>query len=88
MDAANKTLLAARDDIVARSLSKEHGPLLVLVCIPFLVGIIFWVREQRIQQNLAVEIQNLEMYRPLSGTVSSTDLEIRPRAHEISETSC
>jgi hypothetical protein len=79
---------APAENIVPRSLSKEHGPLLVLVCLPFLVGIIFWVRERRILHKLAIKIQNPELYWPLSGTANSTDLEIRPRAHEISETPC
>ena len=50
------------ENIVPRSLSKEHGPLLVLLCLPFLIGIVFWVREWRIRPNLAVGIQNLEFY--------------------------
>jgi len=53
---------APAENIVPRSLSKEHGPLLVLVCLPFLIGIVFWVRERRILAKLAVKIQTLKLY--------------------------
>lgn len=89
MDALNQTVLATRDNsIVPRSLSKAQSFYLILVATPFLIGIVFWVCERRIQPKLAVEVQTLELYWLLSGPASGTDLGIRPRAHVISETLC